>query len=100
MLKRLMNVIGRVLGITQPVTPVFQTQDGQTGGNSSTVKVRKSVNKESKPKRKAVKQVTQAPSPTTETLCAPTRTKKSLATGTSQATPVRSEEHTSELQSH
>ena len=84
----LMRAIGRVLGITPTATPVCQTQDGQTGGNSSTVKVRKSVNKESKPKRKAVKQVTQAPSPTTETLCAPTRTKKSSTPGTPLATPA------------
>jgi len=85
----LMRAIGRVLGITQTATPVYQTQDGQTGGNNNTAEQLQPVSKELKPKRKAVKAAILAPSPTVETLCVPTRTKKSSTTGTSRVTPAR-----------
>jgi hypothetical protein len=85
----LIRAIGRVLGITQTATLACQTQDGQIGGNNNTAEQPQPVSKESKPKRKAVKAAILAPLPTTETLCVPTRTKKSSTTGTSRVTPAR-----------
>jgi hypothetical protein len=85
----LTGVIGRVLDIIRTAMPACQTQDGQTGGNNNTVEQPQPVSKELKRKRSSVKAAILAPSPKAETLCVPTRTKKSSMTGTQQATPAR-----------
>jgi hypothetical protein len=84
----LRRVIGTVLGTTQTVSPVCQTQDGLAGGENNTVGQPKPVRKELKPKRSNAKAVTQAQSRKAETSCVRTPTKKSLALGTQPATPV------------
>jgi len=84
----LKRVIGMVLGTTQSVTPVPQTQDGLTGGNNNTVEQPKPVPKGLKPKRFNAKVVTQGKSRKAETSCVRTPTKKSSTLGTQQATPV------------
>ena len=89
LLKRMVLAIGQVLGITPPATPVRQIQDGPTGGNNNIVGQPSSVSKESKRKRSNAKVAILAPSPKTETLCVPTRTKKSSEAGTQSVTLAR-----------
>ena len=85
----LITAIGTALGITRTATLVCQDQDGQNGGNNNTVEQPQPVPQESKRKRSSVKAVLLAQSPKVETLPVPTRTKKSLESGTQQVTSAR-----------
>ena len=85
----LKHAIGRVLGITQHAGHVAQTEDYQIGGDNNTAEHKlQHASKESKAKRSRALADTQAPSRKTGTSRAPTRTKKSLETGTQQTTVV------------
>lgn len=85
----LMRAIGRVLGITQPAGLAPQTQDSPIGGDNSTAEPQRQLAPQgSKRGQRTAKQIISAPSPKAETLPAPTRTKKSSTSGTSQVTPA------------
>jgi hypothetical protein len=85
----LTGVIGRVLNIIRTAMLAPQTQDSQTGGNNNTAEQPQPASQELKRKRSSVKAAILAQSPKAETLCVPTRTKKSSTTGTQPATPAR-----------
>ena len=89
MFKRPMSVIGLVLDIIHPAGRVHPTEVYQNGGDNSIAERQpQPVNKELKAKPSRAKRDTQAQSSKTETLCAPTRTKKSSTPGTPLATPA------------
>jgi len=77
-------VFGQVVDTIRTAGPVVLLQDFLIGGNNNTVEQAKPVAQESKPKRKAVKQASQAQSPTVKTSPVRTPTKKSKVIGTSQ----------------
>lgn len=85
-----MNAIGQALGITPVVTHAYLILDTQNGGNNNIAldTQRQPAKRGRKPKAKVVQSTTQDQSTTSDTLPAPTRTKKSSARGNSKVTPA------------
>ena len=94
MFQWLKHVIGQVMATMQPAGLVVQMEVSQIGGDSNIAEQPQPVKQERKRKPKVAKATTRVKSPTKETSPAPTRTKKSSASGIKRKTPVRqSQQH-------